>query len=82
MTPPGAPVTFLVFNDTEFTAFVAHQNATPLDRVTGAPSAPIVFSAPYTDTFHFVWVNGYAPSTGIVLKVFVVTSYESNALVE
>lgn len=80
--PAGAPVTFLVFNDTEFTAFTEHENATPVDLVHGASSSQIVFSAPYTDTFHFVWMNEYAPSTGIVLTVYVVTSYESNALVE
>ncbi|HEV2519937.1 MAG TPA: hypothetical protein VGX00_04870 [Thermoplasmata archaeon] len=80
--PAGAPVSFLVFNNTEFSAFSEHRNATPIDRIPATSHAQIVFSAPYTDTFHFVWVNGYAPTTGIVLTVFVVTNYESNALVE
>ncbi|MCI4357430.1 MAG: hypothetical protein L3J99_00060 [Thermoplasmata archaeon] len=81
-TPLGAAVTFLVFNNTEFSAFAQHRSATPLDRVTGGTSSPVVFSAPYTDNFHFVWANEYALTTGIVLTVYVVTNYESNALVE
>ena len=80
--PPGAVVTFLVFNDTEYHVFSGHGNATPVDRVANATHAQIVFSAPYTDTFHFVWVNGYTPASEIALTVYVVTSYESNALVQ
>ncbi len=80
--PLGANVTFLVFNDTDYTIFAAGGTATPLDQVTGAENAPIVFSAPYTDTFHFVWINPYSPASGITLTIYIDTSYESNALVE
>ncbi len=82
MNPAGALIDFLVFNDTEFGVYERTGNATPVDEAGGASSAQIVFSAPYTDLFHFVWVNPYAPSTGLTLSVYVKTSYESNALVE
>lgn len=81
-SPLGAPVTFYVFNDSEFSVFESGRNATPLDEVIESSAAPIVFSAPYTDTFHFVWVNTYAPSTGLTVTLYEVTNYESNALVE
>ncbi|MCI4349247.1 MAG: hypothetical protein L3J93_03395 [Thermoplasmata archaeon] len=82
VNPPGAPITLLVFNETDFAAFSLHRAAVPLYNVTGDSSARLIFSAPYTDTYHFVWVNGFAPTTGLVLSVYVVTNYESNALVE
>ena len=56
--PEGAPVTFLIFNDTEFTAFTEHQNATPALRGQMLSNSPIVF---HTDTFHFVWMNDVHP---------------------
>ncbi|HEV2230817.1 MAG TPA: hypothetical protein VGS18_01345 [Thermoplasmata archaeon] len=80
--PPGAPVTMLVFNDSEFARFASDGSATPSYNLSGASAAHLTFSAPYTDTYHFVFENRYAPSTGLVLEVYVVTNYESNALVE
>jgi len=82
VNPPGAPITLLVFNSTAFTLFVAHGPASPLYNASGESSARLLFSAPYTDTYHFVWVNGFAPTTRLVLGIYVVTNYESNALVE
>lgn len=80
--PAGAPVRFLVFNDSEFTAYLHGESATPLETPTNASQALISFSAPYTDTFHFVWANPYPRTSGLVVTIYIVTSYESNALVE
>lgn len=78
--PPGAPLTFEVFNSTGFTAFATHQSVRPMYIQNGTTSR-IIFAAPYTDTFYLVFVNSFAPSTGIDLHVFVTTTYESNVVV-
>jgi hypothetical protein len=80
LTPPGALLTLIVLNDSEYNAFVAGQSETPQDALPAETSSQIVYSAPYTDTFHFVFENLYPPSSGIVLSVYVVTSYESNVV--
>lgn len=79
--PPGAALTFEVFNSTSFAAFSTHGPAQPI-VVQNASASRIVFAAPYTDTFYLVFVNSYAPSTGIDLNVFVTTNYESNVVLD
>lgn len=81
VNPPGAPLTFEVFNSSGFTAFSAHAAAQPLYTQSGS-SGRIIFAAPYTDTFYLVFQNGFAATTGIDLHVFVVTNYESNVVVD
>jgi hypothetical protein len=78
--PPGAPLTLEVFNSTDFPAFAAHAAATPLLTLNGS-AEPFAFAAPYTDTYYFVLVNSFAPSTGIDLHVYVSTNYESNVII-
>jgi hypothetical protein len=80
MNPPGAPLTFEVFNASGFQAFAGHSPARPI-LVQNSTTSRIVFAAPYTDTFYLVFVNPFAPSTGIDLHVYVATSYESNVVV-
>jgi len=79
--PPGAPLTLEVFNSTDFPDFAAHAPAIPLLVINGS-AEPFAFAAPYTDTYYFVFVNSFAPSTGIDLHVFVSTAYESNVVVD
>lgn len=79
--PPGAPLTLEVFNSTGFSDFTLHLAAQPL-AVQNGSGGRIVFAAPYTDTFYLVFSNGFAPSTGIALQVYVVTNYESNVVVD
>jgi hypothetical protein len=79
--PPGAPLTFEVFNSTSFAAFSTHSAAQPI-LVQNSSSSRIVFAAPYTDTFYLVFVNSFAPATGIDLHVFVTTNYESNVVLD
>lgn len=81
MTPPGAELVLAIYNSTEFGAFYYHegaQTAAPLD--TNVSSARIVFAAPYTDEFYFVFENPYPASSGITEKVFVSTTYETNVV--
>ncbi|MCI4362028.1 MAG: hypothetical protein L3J77_02395 [Thermoplasmata archaeon] len=79
--PPGAPLTFEVFNSTSFAAFATHSAAQPI-LIVNSSSTRIVFAAPYTDTFYLVFVNNFAPSTNINLQVFVTTNYESNVVLD
>lgn len=78
--PAGALATLLVMNDSEYTAYLAHAPFTPLQNYPGQSVSRIVFAAPYTDTFHFVFENPYPASSGIVLSVYVATNYESNVV--
>lgn len=81
MTPPGADLVLEIYNSTEFSAFYYHESAQaaapPDSNVT---SARIVFAAPYTDEFYFVFENPYPATSGITEKVFVTTTYETNVV--
>jgi hypothetical protein len=79
--PPGAPITLLVFNSTDFPDFAAHAPSIPLLEQNGSDQA-FAFAAPYTDTFYFVFVNTFAPSTGLDLHIYVNTAYESNVVID
>lgn len=79
--PPGAPLTVEIYNSTDFTYYTSHAPAQPLLTQNGS-SGKIVFAAPYTDTFYFVFSNQYAPSTQIDLQVYIVTAYESNVVID
>ena len=81
MTPPGADLVLAIYNSTEFSAFYYHESAqaaAPTDS--NVTSARIVFAAPYTDEFYFVFENPYPASSGITEKVFVTTTYETNVV--
>ena len=80
LSPVGANVTFAVYNVTEFIAFYHHEVAQPQLLIHGHSSGRIVFAAPYTDTFFFVWENPFPASTGLNENVYVVTTYETNVV--
>jgi hypothetical protein len=80
LTPPGALATLLIMNDSEYNAFTSGAPETPLETLPAESSSQIVFSAPYTDMFHFVFENQYPASSGLSLSVYVVTNYESNVV--
>ena len=82
VAPPGALVTLTVLNASAFTAF---EHGVPV-RPTAPPtqnvsSARIVFDAPYTDTFFFVFSNPYPAPSGIQEEVYAATTYESNVVI-
>ncbi|MCI4335055.1 MAG: hypothetical protein L3K04_05470 [Thermoplasmata archaeon] len=80
--PPGALTVFSVFNSSEFTLFAAHHSAQPVQPAINSSGARIVFNAPYTDTFYFVWQNPYPPATGITEALYAHTEYQSNVAVQ
>jgi hypothetical protein len=80
VNPPGVNITLAVYNSTQWTTLVSG----------GLPGAPqwapspgsdvrIVYSAPVTDTFYFVFGNPYPLSSHITVDVYIVTEYESNS---
>lgn len=82
VNPPGALAVFSVFNTSEFALFADHQPAAPVQPSLNESSGRIVFNAPYTDTFYFVWQNPYNPSTGLGEVLYASTEYQSNVAVQ
>jgi hypothetical protein len=80
VTPAGTNVSFQVYNQSEFVAFVHHQPASAQLSLSPPGGGRIVFAAPYTDTFYFVWANPFPASSGITLSVYAVTNYETNVV--
>jgi len=81
VTPPGADVMVWIYNSTEFAAFFAHESAqTAAPPYTNVTSARIVFAAPYTDEFFFVFENPYPASSGLTERIYVATTYETNVV--
>jgi len=77
--PPGAALTFAVFNATEFTRFSeGDPQAQPALTLTPGPTGRIVFPALVTDLYFFVWENHYPMGSGLSLTFYVKTVYESN----
>jgi hypothetical protein len=82
MNPPGALVTFLVFNSTDFPVFNAGRPTGTAYANAPVSSGIVDFSPVVTDSYYFVWQNNYPLASHIVLKVYVSTEYMSNVVVE
>jgi hypothetical protein len=81
ITPVAAEVMVYIYNSTEFTAFYAGQFAqTVAVPYTNVSSGRIVFAAPYTDEFYFVFENPYPVPSNITEKIYVTTTYETNVV--
>lgn len=81
MSPPGAQLTLTIYNNTEFSAFVRGESTPSQEPIVPSASSAFVFDAPYTDTYHFVWVNHYPVGSGIDIRFFVKTAYEPNVVI-
>jgi hypothetical protein len=80
-TPIAADVMVYIYNSTEFGEFYTHQPAQPAATpFTNVSSARIVFAAPYTDEFFFVFVNPYPTGSNLTETIYVSTMYESNVV--
>jgi hypothetical protein len=80
-SPVAGSVLLVIYNSTEFAAFYAHENAQPVTApYTNLSSARIVFAAPYTDEFFFVFENPYPVGSNLTEQVFVSTTYETNVV--
>lgn len=76
--PVGTNLDVAIYNSTLWNSFVSDQDPAPLWTNTPGPTGQIVYSAPYTDNFYFVFTNPYAPSTHLAVTAYIVTEYESN----
>ncbi len=76
--PVGLNVSLAVYNSTGWTAFAGHLGSDPVWALDPAPSGRIVYSAPVTDNYYFVFSNPYPSSTHFLIDVYVVTQYETN----
>lgn len=80
-TPIAGDAVVLIFNASEYAAFTQHQGAqTVAPPYQNVSSARIVFAAPYTDEFYFVFENPYPSTSGLTERIFVSTTYETNVV--
>ncbi|MHB8351458.1 MAG: hypothetical protein ACYDFT_02005 [Thermoplasmata archaeon] len=83
MSPPGALVLLEVFNSSSFHDFIhGAAGASPQDAPQNETSGLIDFAAEYSNTYYFVWINAYAPSSHIGIDVYANTQYMSSVVVE
>jgi len=76
--PVGMEVEFVVYNSSEWSSFVAGGHPSPVYSVSTAFSGRIVYSAPVTDNYYFVFSNPYPSSSHLTFGIYVATEYESN----
>ncbi|HKS59846.1 MAG TPA: hypothetical protein VJS68_03610 [Thermoplasmata archaeon] len=80
VTPPGALAALAIYNQSGFEAWQGHGAAATVATPYSSSDGRIVFAAPYTDTFYFVFSNPYPAGSGVVITVLVSTNYESNVV--
>jgi hypothetical protein len=80
LNPPSTQIPFHVYNSTEFRALATQGSAVPAATHDPSPGSPIVFEAPYTDTFYFVFSNPYPTSSGVSVIVYAATQYQPNVV--
>ncbi len=82
LDPPGAVLAFEVFNQTEYLDFARGLPAVPAQAPQNSSGGLVDFAALVTDTYDFVWTNGYPSGSGINTTLYLTTAYESNVVVE
>ncbi len=78
VAPNGASLQLEVYNTTEWDLFLSHQPASAAYSIAPYPTGRIIYSAPYTDNFYFVFENPYATASHIAVTAYITTTYESN----
>lgn len=82
VSPVSGEVVVFIYNASEFAAFNAHDAASPVaPPYTNVSTSRIVFAAPYTDEFYFVFENPYPAASGLTEKIYVSTTYETNVVI-
>ncbi len=81
VSPVGTVVVLEVFNSSSFEQFLQGQPANPQWITTNDSASPIIFAAPYTDMFYFVFENPYNVGSGITQTVYISTQYQSNVVI-
>ena len=79
MSPPGIDIAVSVYNSSEWSWF-SNGTGTPGVQWNNTPTwtGAIVFAAPYTDDYYFVFSNPLPVSSGITVEVYIATTYESD----
>ncbi len=79
VSPPGIGISVAVYNSSEYSWFT-NGTGSPGVQWNNTPTwdGAIVFAAPYTDMFYFVFTNVLPPSSGITVHVYIATVYESD----
>jgi hypothetical protein len=79
VNPPGIDIGVAVYNSSEWQWFTTGSGS-PGTQWNNTPSydGRIIFSAPYTDTYYFVFTNPSPASSHLTVAVYVTTVYESN----
>jgi hypothetical protein len=78
INPVGLTLELAVYNSTEMPQFVDGLGPVPLYTLGPTTSGRIVFSAPYTDEYSFVFTNPYPLSSHLTYVAQITTTYESN----
>jgi len=77
--PPGVNVTLSVYNSTQWDTLAnGGLPGPPQWSPSPGPAVRIIYSAPVTDTFYFVFGNPFPIASHIAIEVYIVTEYESN----
>lgn len=76
--PAGTNLGVSIYNSSQWVQFVGGQDPAPQWSTGPSDAGLIVFAAPYTDTFTFVFSNPYPAATNLTIQAYIVTTYESN----
>jgi hypothetical protein len=76
--PAGTNVALAVYNSSAWGELEAGGTPAPVWSPPPSSSGRIVYSAPVTDTYYFVFSNPYPASSHLTVEVYVTTTYESN----
>jgi hypothetical protein len=76
--PVGTNVALFVYNTSGWDAFANHSAATPTWSLPSTYDGRLVYSAPVTDTYYFVFENPYSVASHLTITVYITTEYESN----
>jgi hypothetical protein len=76
--PVGLDLEVSVYNSTQFPQYLNGLAPVPQWSSGSTPDGRIVFSAPYTDTFYFVFTNPYPTTSHLTVVAYITTQYESN----
>ena len=76
--PLGTNIALAVYNSSAWATIQSGGAATPVWSPPVSSAGRIVYSAPVTDTYYFVFSNPYPVSSHLTVEVYVTTTYESN----
>jgi hypothetical protein len=76
--PVGLNLELAVYNSTQIPQFLNGLSPVPLYTLGPTTAGHIVFSAPYTDDYSFVFTNPYPAASHLAFVAQISTTYESN----